>query len=106
MRAAKKIDVERKREGEVQYPKLERMSELQILHYASRRATGSARHQNRVITSWPNEYPLLMHPLFYIATNPMVLLSTGKCWAMLQFTRITSFSPALSFKKPKKVAAK
>ena len=83
MRAAKRIEVARKSEKEVHSLSLERFSELQTLHYASRRAADSTKHQNWVFTVWTNEYLLLLHPLYHVATNPMTLLSTGKYWAML-----------------------
>lgn len=38
---------------------------------------------------------LLLHPLYYVATNPMTLLLFCKYWAMLQSTRMTSFIPAV-----------
>lgn len=73
----------RKCEKKVRCLSLERFSELQTLHYASRTAADSAKHQNWVFTGWANEYLLLLHPLYHVAANPMTLLSTDKDWAML-----------------------
>lgn len=78
VRAAKKMEVERRSEREAQCLSLERFSELQTVHYASRRAADSTEHPNWVFTDWTNECLLLLHLLYYVATNPVNLLSIGK----------------------------
>lgn len=88
MRAAKKIEAKRRSEREVQCLSFERFLELQTLYYASRTAPDSIKHQNWVLTDWADEVLWLLHPLRYVATNPVTLLSIGEYWAMFQSTRI------------------
>lgn len=90
------MEVEKRSEREMRCLILERLSQLWTLHYASRRAADSTKHQNWVFTGQTNVCLLLLHLLYCVATNPMTLQSTGKYWVMLQSTRMTPFIPAVS----------